>query len=285
MKNIKLKLYFIFFIIVNGIFVNSQNNTSVVDVTGEKNVNIISPIESNGALPVNILDQHTEIVNLYVYRLEASPELTRIVNTGDLYIKVNSITGIDVGDAITIYQADHVSQSIVKSRAGDSIGIAVPIDHTFALSSIVEVGAWNMNVNGSSTPVIFRIKPPSGVSFDIYTINVGISDNGEMDSGKFGSLTALTNGFVASIVDGDIKNLFLVVSNIGFAEQGFTVQYDSKAPAGTYGFTATKNFHVINGVAIRVDGALGDTFEVYIRDNLSALTNINLTINGHYTTL
>ena len=254
----------------------SNRFVGVKDSTGEE-----WKLEDNKAMPVNVHDQHTESVDLYAHIDEVTPSMTSDASVDDVSITVDSVLGISPGQVITLYEGLHFFQSLVISVVGNDINLGSPLDSAFTTAAVVHVAEWNLNIDGSSTPKIAHIFVPPLLKFDIYQINVAITDGVVMDSGKFGGIPALTNGVLFRLVNSTVKNLHLIVNNIGFSEQGFNITYDAKAPAGVYGFQAKKNWRVVNGVSLRLDGSLGDTLQCHIRDDLTDLTMVNITVNGH----
>jgi hypothetical protein len=238
-------------------------------------------LNEKGIFQVSIKDQFTDSIDLYAHIDKVQPAI--IINTSlyDEAIVVDSIASVAAGDVIVIYEGCRFYQSIVLSAAVLTINLASPLDFAFTTAAVVHIGTWNLTVNGSVTPQIAHIFVPSECEFNIYQINVSITDDVVMDSAKFGGIAALTNGILFRVVNSTIKNLPLVVNNIGFSEQGFDINYDDKAPAGVYGFQAKKNYPVINGVSLRLNGATNDEIQCLIRDDLTDLTMLNITINGH----
>jgi len=230
---------------------------------------------------VAIQDQTTEPVNMYLYNLEASTTLTKTAVVDAATFEVTSATGIDVADVLTVYEDIYFFQTLVKNINGTSIGVQSPIDHAFTSAAVVEVGAWKFNVDGSSTNKTYKIKAPPNASFDIYALTITMTDNADMDSAKFGGLTALTNGVLFRHANGVNKNLSFVVNNIGFSEIGYALEYDPKAPAGVYGLRCRKQINQINGVAIRIFGPDGDELQFIVRDDLTGLTIGTVTATGH----
>jgi hypothetical protein len=55
-------------------------------------------------------------------------------------------------------------------------------------------GTTNANVDGSVTPVVFKILPPATGSIVIVTMHVYIRDTGAFSLDKYGALTTRTNG-------------------------------------------------------------------------------------------
>ena len=56
-------------------------------------------------------------------------------------------------------------------------------------------GTTNMNVDGSVTPVTFKIEPGAGDLYKIARIIIFVEDNGTFDSDKWGNGITLANGF------------------------------------------------------------------------------------------
>jgi len=243
-----------------------------------------TPLESNNAVPVNVQDQHSDAVELYMHVTEASPAITADTAIDDESVAVDALTGVGVGDAITIREGVRSYQSLVTSSADLTIGLASPLDFAFTTAAGACVGAWNIAVDGSETAKVAMLHVPPGASFDIYSIAVNMTDETAMDSAKFGGIAALSTGILFRSVNGHTKNLPLIVNNKGFFEIGFNVTYDSKAPSGVYGLSAVKNYSSVNGVSLRLDGATDDRLELHIRDDLTGLTSMNITCNGHVVT-
>ena len=230
----------------------------------------------------NIQDQVTDPVNLYLHRVEATPSLSGTQTLDSYTVTLDSTTNIDVGDAITIKESGKSFQSIVDSiSAGVSVNIKSPLDYAFTTSASVKIGSWNLNVNGSVTPVEFEIGPIPDVDIDIYTLTINIIDGDTMDSSKFGSITTLDMGLVVRHENSSVKNLALLNNNSGFSEQGFTTIYDPAPPAGEYGVRHTLHFPTAFGVARRILDAPGERMVLIVQDNLTALDKVVGTVGGH----
>ena len=82
-----------------------------------------------------------------------------------------------------------------------------------------------MNVDGSSTPVIFDYEPGSGETWIVEQIGILILDSGDMSNSNFGSISSLTNGLDIKI---EIEGTSYVYKNLkdntdivlAFPEQG-----------------------------------------------------------------
>ena len=231
----------------------------------------------------DVLPQDPEYIGFNLYLCSQLAETTlasdAVINT--ITVVVTSATGITVGKAINIVQGTRIFQSLITNVVGTTITLASPLDYAFTASAYVCSGNWNMNQNGSVTPVIFKLQPPSSVKFHVTAISVTMTDDATMDDSKFGSLTALTKGIVARRVDGDIYNYFLITNNAGFYQNGYDTSYPDKVPAGVYSFRARKDLRNTNGTIIALDGSTDDEFQVIVPSDLTALTEFTIQLHGH----
>jgi hypothetical protein len=220
-----------------------------------------------------------------LYKIETTPVLTSSITEGDTVLNIDDNAGVTNGRSITIYEGINFSQSIVKSTTAPpsaTVTVQGPIDKSYTTDAIVEIGNWNLNANGTlGSPVIFQVGPSPNTSFHITSIGVNIIDNSVMDSGKFGGITALANGFILQRDNTVLENLLLAVNNIGFAEQGYDTTYDDKAPAGKYGVRHRFDVLKRSGIGIELLGNTSDKIKAIIQDDLTDLTQITCTISGH----
>ena len=66
-------------------------------------------------------------------------------------------------------------------------------------------GSIELNVNGSITPVIFRIKPEAGEILYLSRLLWYLRDTGTLDSGGFGNGVELTNGIDFGFYSGEVR--------------------------------------------------------------------------------
>lgn len=230
---------------------------------------------------INKKDYSLEPVDLYLYKLTLTPTISVDVSIEDLVITVDSTSGAANGDAITFYEGIRFFQSVIKSFTATTITISSPIDFAYTTKALVEIGKWNMAVNGSVTTQIFSIKSPPEISFNINTVNCSMLDSSDMDDGMFGGISSLSNGVIFKLVDGIKKNLALIINNLGFWEIGFDTEYSAKAPAGKYGFRARRHISEINGVVLKLLCKDNAEFQVHIQDDLTGLDLMAVTVNGY----
>lgn len=242
-------------------------------------------IESNGAAPVNVQDQTSEVIDLYFCSEILVTSLTSNIIVGSKTINVVNATGATPGDCIDIFENGRVFQAIVQTVVGLAITFSVPSDQAFTTAAIVNIGKWNMNINGSVTSKVYEVGPPPGVKWDITKVVFGITDNSAMDYSTFGGMAALANGLVLRIKDGYYKTLFVVNDNGGMSERG-DVEYSPKAPSGSYGLKFIKRYsgQENHGVTLRLDGDTNDKLEILIQDDLTPLIKLAALAHGHVVT-
>lgn len=233
---------------------------------------------------ISVLSQDPEYIGFNLYLCSKLAETTLSANTtlNATTVTVTSATGITTGKAINILQGTRIFQSIVTNVNGTTITLASPLDYAYTSGATVCVGNWNLNQNGSSTPITFMVQPPPNAKYHITAVSVTIVDDSAMDDGKFGSITALTNGLVARRVDGSTANYLLVTNNRGFYQAGYSKVYNDRAGVtGVYGVEFRKNLLEVNGNVISLEGATDDQLQFIVRDNLTALTEITVAVHGH----
>jgi len=69
-------------------------------------------------------------------------------------------------------------------------------------------GPFNMAVNGSTSPIIFRIKPPAGEVWRIASWNIYVQDSGAFDASKWGNGITIQNGIIVSFFDGTVQKTY-----------------------------------------------------------------------------
>jgi len=248
----------------------------------------LSDVDDNtGGLPVDVQDQTTPPVDLFFIRSLAAPTtLAAAVTLNSYTIQLTGTTGFIAGIYIGIFDPTNKRFFFaeVLSLAGNVATLDTPIDFAFAAGTTVIPSTRNMNVDGSTTAREYVINGPgagSGFRIDITRILIHITDESDMDDGKFGGIPALTKGLILRKEDGEVRNIFNVKSNGEFANLSFDFDYVSKAPAGTYGIRGRLSFagQEKHGVAIRLGE--GDSLKIIVQDDLSALSSFRIIGQGH----
>lgn len=281
-KSIFLSSLFIFLFLINLNFMYAFN------FEGDA-VQIIDPIESNGAIPINIQDQHTRALDIPFIKANAIPTTLSVAATvEDMNITVTSTTGFadDVVVVIAMDEDFYIGRQL-GAPIGNVILLDTPIDVNYSAGSIVFPANYHMNVDGSVTPQIFQIGAVgrnSTLELDITRIMGYFQDGTVMDDSKFGGITTLTNGIVLRRSDGVMTNIWNAKSNGEISLMTFDFQYTDKAPAGSYGARFRNTFagQSKHGVTIRLEP--GDTLELIVQDDLTDLEDFIMMAQGHVVT-
>lgn len=241
-------------------------------------------IEQDGAFRVQIQDNKAELVGLKICQFLNSVTLTVPVAIDTRVINVTAGHGFVAGNIVCLRENGRFYQATVLSVATNAITLDTPTDYAFTTAAVGFRSQDNMAVDGSGTPVIFKVSPPAGTKWDLYGCSFHLLGGTAMDDGKFGSLLAITRGIVARKKDGTYKNVFNIKTNADFAFRCDEVKYADKAPSGSYGFSAKKTFNIRHGMVIRLDADLMDEFQIIIQDNLTGLTSFKAAAWGHVVT-
>lgn len=265
------------------------DGTTSVDVDSATNslqVSIQDPLEVNGGIPVNIQDQTTEIIDLYMHRNLGTITLAQNTVIDQDTIILVAGHSVDTGDIICFKTSTRYTQAKAISINADTIRLDIPLDYAYQTTDSLHRGEHDMSVDGSTTPVYFHINPPSNLTWDVVRVMFHIEDATTMDDGTFGGLAALTKGVVLRVSDGIKKNIFNVKTNGEFAERAYDREYVSKPPSGTgnsMNVRRTFGGQSKNGVVIRLNGSTSDELQIIIQDNLTGLNHFHCIVQGHVT--
>lgn len=239
-------------------------------------------------LDVNVQDQHTDVVDLFLSNQVQQMVLASNAAIDEILVTVTSGVQPTVGNIVSLKEGSAFYQAKILSSVANltdwDITLDTPLDFDFTVAAICEEGSINLAVNGSVTPVEFEISPSGltlGLSWDIVRFLGSIVDATSMDDGKFGGISALNKGVYLRIENGATKNLLNVKTNGGWRLRAFDVEYADKAAAGTYGFGFRKTYggQSKSGVTLRITG--GDRITMVVQDDLTGLDNFNVVVQGH----
>lgn len=272
----------------------TSNNELVneADVLKELQESIKVNESGSYAMDVNIQDQHSERLSLFLAEqldtIVSISGATKDVET--INITTNGVVPL-VGNYVCLQENGHVTQMEIISVALVSgneytIGLAIPLDHTYSSTAGCVLQSVDMDVNGSITPVEFKIAPNGNYKWDITRLNVAMVLSTAGDDGLFGNLTALTTSqYFRKENSGHTQNLFDVKDNSDFRlESGGDVSYPPRSGGGgSYGMAAriTFNGRDKSGVVIRLDGSTNDSFLSAVRSDLTGIVKYRIKIQGH----
>ena len=257
--------------------------------------NIVEIYQPTGdKLDVSIQDQTTPDISLFLGQSLAT-DLTFTSTPavdGETAVLITSPTVVPiVGNDIFIREGTYFSQlelnAVTDLTGGNySVDLSMPLDYVYTTSATITLQNVDLSVNGSVTPIEFCLTAAGQTATEEWDINrmiVSMTHTASGDDGKFGGITALTNGIYFRYEDGTTKNLFNAKENADFAAEGYDITYPARSGGlGTYGTRAriTFNGQDKRGVVIRLAAATADKFVGIVRDDLSTLTSFRVKVQG-----
>jgi hypothetical protein len=231
---------------------------------------------SDGAFDVFIQDQTSPLFQNYLIQEQKTDiKLTSAVSVDDNVINVTAGHGFTAasGVMLNIREGNKSIQAEVIGVATNAITIDLKSDYAFSLSARVIRGNKNMNVDGSSADVEFKMTmcQEATIPIDISKVIISMQHGANVpDDAKFGGLTALTNGVYFRKVNSSRINLGNYKNNKDFIDLGAVVTYSEKAPAGTNGTNIVFNIKDVFGQVIRIDPRVGEYLIGVVRDDIAA---------------
>lgn len=246
-----------------------------------------------GALNVHNGDVHFFAVNRHFTVLDsATTTLNSAATQDDTSISVVNTAGFSVGDSIrleegTISEYDDILITVIAAGTPGTLTLDRPLDFTYTTSATVEkvyVDLENISAGVTlSSPVIAEIKPPAGEVWHIIRIILNMTHGSSADDGKFGGITALTNGVVMRQVTNTVGKQIISnwKTNGDIREDMYDVSYSDRAGGqGVYGTSGRFTFKK-NDFVIELNGDDGDVLQLLIQDPIDDLTKFSVKAQGH----
>ena len=238
---------------------------------------------------IRVLDQTSQSIDFFFGRLDTLTTLAAQADPEDKTLTLTSATGFVDGTRLGIFSADDPDVIYLGDQigapAGNVVAVDSPIDQTLPVTSAVAGVTTNMAVDGSSTTQVFQIGPVGAGStavVDITRIMGHLLDSTAMDDGKFGGISALTNGVVLRKNDGVMKNLWNVKTNADLELICFNFNYSDKAPGGQFGANFRNTFGGQGAHGVVLELLPGEYLEVLIQDDLTGLDEFRMMAQGHF---
>lgn len=242
---------------------------------------------TEGALDVHVKEIHTNAVNQEFHQETATETTFAIAPASqDRTFTVTSAAGFTVGDKIEII--DGVTEPnfpIILVISVNDITIDRPLDRSYTTADKIRKIEVNMAVNGSATPVAFRITGEQSLAVTHITRVIFDMTHGTAgDLGKFGNLNPLTNGVVVRVFKGEF-NFWKTVSNwktnADIKRDMYDVEFNTRSGGGgTFGTSGRITFTNL-GMVGEYDPAQGDFLEILIQDDLTGLETFRMNAQGH----
>lgn len=189
-----------------------------------------------------------------------------------------------VSSLVTTYKALDIQGILLGSRPYKPVFTVIGgSQKVFAKHLRNSSNSYDMNVNGSVTPVDFYISPPTNETWFIGEWKLQILDQKGFDVGNFGALgSQLTNGLDCILEVNGVQTSILdytIKTNADITEMTF----DSKLE--TFGNTSD-SLHARwsfsdSGQNIRLSGSTNDKLIVRVQDDLTALTSFKINVQGY----
>ncbi len=245
------------------------------------------PVDELGQLSVNVHDQKTRAFDFFFGRLDNVTTLSAQADPEDLTLTLTSTTGFTDGKSAAVFADvdDFYIGKQIGAPAGSVITVDTPVDIVLANASAVAAVTTNMAVDGSVTTQIFQIGPTgpgSTAVTDVTRVLGHILDSTAMDDGKFGGITALTNGVVFRKNDGVITNYWNVKTNADLALICYDFRYSDKAPGGQYGCNFRNTYAGQHNHGVILELLPGEFLEILIQDDLTGLDEFIMMAQGHF---
>lgn len=267
---------------------NEVCQVELSDGTKQRAINTV--IADGAVVDVAIQDQASELLSLFLGDIKDT--VTVLTNTAkndvSLDVETTGHTPI-VGEFVCLQEDKKITQAeivTVTPIAGNqyTLGISIPLDYAYTVAGGCTILNVDMNVDGT-TPVTFQVKPTAGTKWDITRMMTSMVLSSAGDDGLYGNIAALTNGTYYRKEDsGESNNLFNAKENADYALEGYDTSYPLRSGGGgSHGFRSRITFAGQNkqGVVIRLDGDLGDSFTATVRDDLTLINKFRTKVQGH----
>lgn len=154
-------------------------------------------------------------------------------------------------------------------------------DETNMIITELKNGASDaMNVNGSVTPVVFSYSPPEGYNFECTRVVFFMEGATAFSSEKFGDLPVLTNGWELSVngtVIMNVKDNSHLVTKLDEAKGLPVLGKETRTMLGRLDFAVLTD----NRAGLMCKN--GNAIAVNVNDNLSGLSVLTVSVEGHLT--
>ena len=219
---------------------------------------------------------HKNFVNAYFTRdTGITANVAVAITAGDRAITVDDDTGFVIGDFCQLRENGFTEFTLLKilTVVADVITFNRPIDNDYTTAADLFVVSKNMAVDGSVTPVSFRLTPPTmgaESKWQITRILISLTHAQAGDDGKFGGGSALTRAvLLRSNRSGIARTATQWFTNGDMKADMFNVEYSDKAPAGLNGTSGRWTF-TESGAVVELEGFDGDFAEVLVQDAVDA---------------
>jgi hypothetical protein len=184
----------------------------------------------------------------------------------------------DVAEVVTVAGVKRLAVDVNFSE-GAIIPVIPANNLVYRTTDLLNSGSPNMAVNGSSTPVSFKLQASGSQTFYLERIVLLLLDDGNIDFSKFGAGAALTNGIQLNMSVASTVYEVCVINNNADIVLKFT---GGAGTQGNGGFSPNDAYWgaMTFGKNITLNGGTSDFVEIKIRDNLTGVDVLRAAV--HY---
>jgi hypothetical protein len=242
-----------------------------------------------GALNIHDADVHNVIVNKYLHFHDTTVETTLAVNSAkeDYQITVTDPTGFVVNDYLHINTTStETTHPQIKTIVGSVFTLDRRLDVAHTAGDVITKAIINMTtqIGTMADPIIYYAAPEPNEIWHLNRILFEMTHDTAGDLGKFGNHAELSNGVVIrALVNSEYGTLTNWKNNGNIKTDMYDVAFDNRSGGGgSFGTSGRGSFNRA-GAILRLDGANGDRFEVWIQDALNddTLNSFTMKAQGH----
>jgi hypothetical protein len=265
--------------------------SNAVTIYGNTSGSTVSELKlaSDGSQDVNVQDQTTDPIIFKFNKIAESTILSDTALVDGYTLIVDDTTGVANNNYVIVFNPDteRFYKGLMLSVSGDTLTMDTPLDSTFPDSSFVDFTSTNMNVDGSSTAQTFGVRgvspSPVGITVDITRIILHCQTATAVDLAKFADITELSKGWVLRVRNGRNFNIFNVKTNGEMAAlmYDWTPYLATNPQQGVDGFLGRLTFAGQSKIGVAVRLMPGEDLEFIIQDDLTDITLLEVTAEGH----
>ncbi len=244
-------------------------------------------LNGTNSLDVNVQDQHTRSFDRHFRKTLGAATLAVAIEPNDYSFTAAGGHGIVVGEHVTLYDSmtDIEFTAEVLTVVVNAIGLDAPASTDFAVATTtITRSTIELDVDGSVTRQTFAVTNLAVAPIDITRILLVIICDSAPTLATFGDLAALTRGVVVRVDNGEDYIVFNVKTNADLISMMIPdVTFFNAAGHGQDGLAGRLTFggQDKHGVVIRLEQ--GDSLELIVQDNLTALNSFRFVAAGHVT--
>lgn len=251
-------------------------------------------IKFKGSSSIHDADVHHAVINKYLHQNTAvSTTLSSDSAVNDYQINVADTTGFVAGDVININTTSiEQTHPVITAVTPGTPGV-LTLDRRLDKAHLTGDTVTEVIINLSSqigtlaSPQIYWAGPEPGEVWHIITLTLAMGHSTAGDVGLFGNLSALTNGIIVRArINGNYGTLTNWKTNSDIDVDTGNVEFPIRSGGlGTFGTTTIGPFNDRTGAILRLDGDLGDRYEIYVQDDITGIIFWNMKVQGHHESL